>query len=267
MIRINNFKQRLKKSLIAIFCYWLIMSAILYFAADFIIFKPSKNPTKLSDILEISSKAEIKEIYNKDNEIINAFFIPQESDKIFVYFHGNAGYGIDIVIDKFLQKTNLNILVAPYLGYYPSTGKASEKNFYLSADKIMEYLINNGWQEEDIIIMGSSLGGAAVTYIASKYPNLNRTIIVNTFNSIYAMCLEEYYIFCIFTKDIINSSKYAKNIDGKILQFHSPIDETVPYKLGKKLFNDIKSQDKKFFDLYGNHSDFSFDQIIELSQL
>tara|TARA_B110000259_G_scaffold188366_1_gene246769 strand:+ start:4519 stop:5316 length:798 start_codon:yes stop_codon:yes gene_type:complete len=262
-MKINNIKQRLKKSILAMIIYWLLFSIILYFAANWIIFKPSKDGIDISKIAEISKNYEIKEIYKKDGKTLKAFFIPQKSNKIFVYFHGNAGANIHIVIDKFFKKTNLNILAPTYIGYKPSNGKPSEENFYLSADKVMEYLLQNGWKEENIIIMGSSLGGAAATYIASKYPKLNRTIIVNSFDSIHSMCQEQYYIFCIFAKNIINSSKYAKNIEGKIFQFHSIYDETVPYKLGKKLFSNIKSKDKEFTNLNGTHNDFSLDKIIK----
>lgn len=256
----KNFKKKLQKSLIAMFCYWVIISAILYFAADFIIFKASKQGL---DIDNFPQNTEIKEIYQDDNKILRAFLTLRESDKILVYFHGNVGANAHIIANDFYQKTDLNILVPTYFGYKPSTGSASRDNFYLSVDKIMEYLLNNGWKEEDIIIMGTSLGGAAASYAASKYSNLDRTIIVNSFDSIYSMCLEQYYIFCIFAGNIMDSAQYAKNISGKIFQFHSPNDKTVPYKLGKKLFTQIKSQDKKFFDLYGTHNDFSLDWVIE----
>ena len=266
-MKIKNFKKRTIKALIAMISYWLLFSGILYFAADWIIFKPPKSGVDITRISNISTNYEIKEIYNNDNKILKAFFIPQKSDKIFVYFNGNVGKNFHIVIDKFFQKTDLNILVPTYIGYKPSSGEANEENFYLSADKTIEHLLQNGWKEENIIIMGSSLGGAAATYIASKYPNLNRTIIVNAFDSINSMCLEQYYIFCIFTKNIINSAKYAKNIEGKIFQFHSLYDKIVPYKLGKKLFAMIKSKNKKFIDLNGTHNDFSLDRIIKESNL
>lgn len=261
----DKYKKKLKRSVIAIFCYWLTTSIVLFFAADFLIFQPSKIGLKSSKFDDITNNYQLKEIYKDDKKTLKAFFIPQKSDKILVFFHGNIGSNAHIIARDFFKKTDLNILIPTYFGYKPSTGKANEENFYLSLDKIMEYLLNNGWQEEDIIIIGVSLGGAGATYVASKYPNLNRTIIVNTFDSIYSMCLEQYYVFCLFGKNIINSVKYAKNIEGKIFQFHSKNDETIPYKLGRKLFSNINSKDKKFFDLYGDHNDFPLDQIIKYS--
>tara|TARA_Y100000389_G_C17468698_1_gene528200 strand:- start:1546 stop:2346 length:801 start_codon:yes stop_codon:yes gene_type:complete len=266
-MKTNNLKKKLKRSIIAIFFYWLIISSILYFAADFIIFKPSKTGLKFLENSEFSQFTEIKEIYKDNKKTLKAFFLPKKSNKILVYFHGNVGDNSFIIADKFFKKTNLNLLIPTYYGYKPSTGKASEKNFYLSADKVMEYLLNNGWKEENIVIMGTSLGAAAAIYLASKYTNLDRTIVVNGFDSINSMCLKQYYIFCIFAKNIINSTKYAQNIDGKIFQFHSIDDKIVPYQLGKKLFSKIRSDDKKFFDLNGNHNDFSLDKIIKKSQL
>jgi esterase/lipase len=262
-MKIDNIRARLKRSLTALAVFWITFSAFLYFAADFIIFKPSTQGVDISRIAKISKNYTIPEIYSDNNKTLKAFFLAQESDKILVYFHGNVGSNIHIVINKFFKNTDLNILVPTYFGYKPSTGKASKENFYLSADKTIEYLLKNGWQEEDIIVMGSSLGGAAASYIAAKYPKLNRTIIVNSFDSIISMCLEQYHIFCIFAKNIINSKKYAQNIAGKVFQFHSLQDETVPYELGRKLFLAIKSKDKKFIDLSGSHNDFSLDRIIK----
>jgi uncharacterized protein len=264
-MKIKNFKRKLKRSIIAIFCYWIVFSAFLYFASDFIIFKPSKEGLKSSDFSKISNNYEIKEIYQDQDKILRAFFIPQKSEKIIIYFHGNVGVNAHIMAKNLFHKTDFNILIPTYFGYKPSSGKASEENFYLSINKIIEYAIKSGWKEEDIIIMGNSLGGSAAIYASSKYPNLDRTIIINSFDSIKSMCLEQYYIFCIFADNIMNSIKYAEKIEGKIFQFHSLNDRIVPYNLGKRLFSAINSKDKNFFDLYGNHNDFSLDQIIKFS--
>jgi esterase/lipase len=261
-MKIKNFKRKLKRSIIAIFCYWIVFSTFLYFAADFIIFRPSKEGLKSSHFSKISENYEIKEIYQDQEKTLKAFFIPQKSEKIIIYFHGNVGMNAHIMAKNLFHKTDFNILIPTYFGYKPSTGKASEENFYLSINEVMKYVIKSGWKTEDIIIMGTSLGGAAAIYAASQYDNLDRTIVINTFDSIKSMCLEQYYIFCIFANNIINSSQYAQKIEGKIFQFHSKIDETVPYDLGKKLFNKIKTKDKKFFDINGTHNDFSLDQII-----
>ena len=75
-MKINNIKQRLKKSILAMIIYWLLFSIILYFAANWIIFKPSKDGIDISKIAEISKNYEIKEIYKKDGKTLKAFFIP-----------------------------------------------------------------------------------------------------------------------------------------------------------------------------------------------
>ena len=73
-MEIKNFKRKLKRSIIAIFCYWIIFSAFLYLVADFIIFKPSKQGLKSSNFSNISENYEIKEIYqDRDVKFYIAF--------------------------------------------------------------------------------------------------------------------------------------------------------------------------------------------------
>ena len=63
------------------------------------------------------------------------------------------------------------------------------------------------------------------------------------------MCIRSYGPLCIFTGDIFNTERNAREVTIPIRQFGYPGDTTVPFEEGKKLFDAFKSTDKKFTEL------------------
>lgn len=72
---------------------------------------------------------------------------------------------------SFSNLKQLNILHYEYFGYgLLNEHKASEKGCYKCADTAMKYLLNNlKLKQEEIILMGTSLGTGPTIYLAAKY--------------------------------------------------------------------------------------------------
>ena len=80
------------------------------------------------------------------------------------------------------------------------------------------------------------------------------------------MCIRSYGPLCIFTGDIFNSERNAREVTILVRQFGYSGDTTVPYSEGQKLFQAFKSTDKKFIELSNKgqtHSYPDFDTILK----
>jgi hypothetical protein len=91
---------------------------------------------------------------------------------------------------------------------------------------------------------------------ASKHQELNKTILVNTFNNMQSMCDFRLRFLCIFGSEVLPSDRYAAQIKGKVRQFHDVNDKTVPFELGSKLYDNLATKDKKFQQINGDHNQF-----------
>ncbi len=191
---------------------------------------------------------------NSAGEKIEIVTVPSAiTDQVILYFPGNWGR-VGYVLQ---QASAFGTVISPaYPGYSQSEGVASSANVYETVDITMQYLFELGYKEEQIVVLGHSLGGSPSVYAATKYPNLKKVVLVNTFYSIEAMCQKDYGIFCIFSKDYLNTSQLAPNATAKIRHFHTPNDELIPLSQGKRLFEMLGSADKKFVEIGGSHGEF-----------
>ncbi|EFC36651.1 hypothetical protein NAEGRDRAFT_59950 [Naegleria gruberi] len=106
-----------------------------------------------------------------------------------IMFHGNAGnisHRLTNARDMY-HTLKCNILMVEYRGYGKSTGEPSEEGLKNDAETAIRYLLEkrSDINPNNIFIFGRSLGGAVSIYLASKYANAIRGVIVeNTFMSI-----------------------------------------------------------------------------------
>lgn len=262
------FNELLKNKviLLALFIFftlsiWFLASFIILLFANRLIFKNKNSQGKVTSNLPFE---EVFLPYGNERKIYLVQSFAKKSDHLVVlFFHGNAG-NLSRPID--VLSPFYNVVAPAYPGYHLSTGKPTEQGIYETVDLTMKYLKEIGIKEENILIFGASLGGAAALYTASKYPKVKRVIIVNSFDRIKSICQENYSPFCIFSGSILNNIKLGQEVkSAKIRQFHSIEDEVVNFKLGENLFRKIASSDKKFYQIKGKHADFDAVEIIKES--
>lgn len=238
---------------------WLLISILLKTFSNQIIFHPQIS--KKFDYNNI--KSPYTTIFLKDEKInIETLFIRnKESKKLFIYFTGNSGR-LDYIINSFSKE--YNILSPAYPGFHKSFGKPNQEGVINTVDIIFKYALEQKYKIENIYVLGHSLGGFPALYSYYKYQP-KKTIIVNSFDNIYNMCQERYWIFCIFANDIFDSKSLGNNqiYSSPIYQFHNKKDKVVPFKRGEALFSSIKSNNKKFFEISGNHAYFDINDLLQ----
>ena len=200
---------------------------------------------------------DVKITTDEEGVQLHGWFIPSPADrKTLLFFHGNAGNishrEESITI---FNRAGLSIFIVDYRGYGNSTGEPSEEGVYNDARSAWNYLTDTrGIASEDIIIFGRSLGGVVATQLASEVSAAG-LIVESTFSSAKDMAqhLMPYLSRLIYMRYKFDAEQTIQNVEIPLLVMHSPGDDIIPFKMGKKLF-DAGNEPKTFFELRGDHN-------------
>ncbi len=183
-------------------------------------------------------------IVTTGSEGYKGYFINNGSDKLLVYFYGNAmlaRYSVESFSEskKELFK-DYNIMIFDYPGYglNKELGQPSDKAIYKMTDSLCKYVSGlEGYSKK--YVTGFSLGTGVAVYAAAKGEWDALALIApydsitNVFNSIFPAF---YGPFKLAVKSPFPSYKFAPEVDERVLIYCSEADEMVPSKLAKKLY-------------------------------
>ena len=118
----------------------------------------------------------------------------------------------------------------------------------------MEWLKNNGVDENNIIIFGESLGTGIATEIAQK-GNFAGLILETPFTSMVEAAKNFYpYIpVGLLLKDKYENQKKIKSINIPVLVMHGEADKIVPFWMGKKIFDLANNPKYSYFTKDDDH--------------
>ena len=172
-----------------------------------------------------------------------------------VYFHGNRNnVSHYLKFCSYLASMGYEVFSVEYRGYGKSSGLPSQRAILDDFPYLNQYFTDKlGKKNDRLILYGCSLGGAvAIKYARSYIPQA--LIIESSFSSLYDLGIHRYFFLPIrwLLHQRFNSVKSINHIACKKLIMHSPHDNVIPYKLGRKLYNKA-SDPKVFFEMKGNH--------------
>ncbi|NND80447.1 MAG: alpha/beta hydrolase, partial [Maribacter sp.] len=143
--------QRFKKLAKGLLFIYVLITIMLYFLQEKLIFLP----TRLPNDFEYSFTHDFEEINLKteDGYNLNAIHFKQVKSKgLILYFHGNAGnlsrWGD---ITSFFVEKDFDVLVMDYRTYGKSTGKLSEEALHDDAQLFYDYAMKQ-YDEDEIIL-------------------------------------------------------------------------------------------------------------------
>ncbi|MFD2726972.1 alpha/beta hydrolase [Hyunsoonleella rubra] len=176
-INFRKILRRLVRTIIALIVIYLASLVFLYFKQERFFF----NPKILSKDYRFEFKEPFEElnIEVEDNIFLNAVLFKAEASKgVILYFHGNAG-----AIHEWGKRAHLflenqyDILFVDYRGYGKSDGGYCNSDEFLSdAQKVYDFT-KTRYEENDITVLGFSLGTGAASYVASR--NKPKMLILN----------------------------------------------------------------------------------------
>lgn len=171
---------------------------------------------------------------------------------------------------EFLSNNGYNSIIFDLRAHGESGGKFCTYGYYEKRDvsRIIDYTIAEISDSKPIGIMGTSLGGAIAVQSMAVDKRIKCGVIVSTFSSLnqisYDYMKRVLYIPFKFVSDLaldeagriarfpankINPKDYAKDVFQPVLVMHGNMDDRINIEYGKEIFNNIKSTNKKFYEI------------------
>lgn len=220
---------------------------MIFFPTRALVEKPTDWDLKYEDISLITT----------DDIKLHGWYLPRQgSNKVLLFLHGNAGnisHRSESV--SLFHRLGLNVFIFDYRGYGKSEGVPDEKGINKDAHSAWQFLNQNkGFDKDNIIIFGRSLGGSVATRLAAD-AQPGALIVESTFSSARDMANA---IFPILSRLVLlryrfNAVAYIKQVKCPVMVIHSPEDEIIPFRQGKKIYQ--AANDPKFFlEIKGDHN-------------
>ena len=197
---------------------------------------------------------------SEDGTRLHAWYCPAENPRAVVLFaHGNAGNlsGRAWFAGFMQREMNCSIMLFDYRGYGRSEGSPNEEGVLADGRAARRELAKlAGVTEEQIVLMGRSLGGSVAIDLAAHKP-ARALIVESTFTSVPDVAAVHYPMFPVrlIMRTQLNSIDKIDKHKGPLLHSHGDADEVIPYHLGEQL-HEAANQPKQFFRISGGtHND------------
>jgi len=211
-----------------------------------VVFQPARFP--VGDWKPRNLHFEDAGIATQDGLRLHGWYCEGKSPGAAVLFaHGNAGNVTDCYwkLRYLTEKLGVSVLCFDYRGYGKSEGTPSEEGILKDARAARRWLaIRNGISEKDIVLLGSSLGGAVAVDLAAK-DGARGLILESTFTSLPEVADSKRPKLGSAMSIQLDSLAKIRNYHGPLLQTHGDADRVVPIALGEKLFQ-AANQPKQF---------------------
>jgi fermentation-respiration switch protein FrsA (DUF1100 family) len=183
-----------------------------------------------------------------DGTSIHAWFIAppdwRPSSGAVLYSHGNCGNlsTRQGTMARWRKELNRAVLIYDYPGFGKSSGKPTEQGCYEAGEAAHAWLLETmNVSQREIILLGSSMGGAVATELATRHDN-RLLVLVGTYTNYPDRAQKT--IFWLPTRWLVSNrlDNLAKidQVRGPVFIAHGTADDVVPFWMGEKLFEKAK---------------------------
>jgi fermentation-respiration switch protein FrsA (DUF1100 family) len=236
------------------------LAAFVMIFEDRFIYFPAKYPSGAWDVGAASVKVEDVWFRAADGVRLHGWYCAPRGDDdgraqrrvTLLWFHGNAGNVTSrLGMIERLAELPAEVFIIDYRGYGRSEGSPSEAGLYADARGAWDYLTTERKvPPSKIIVFGDSLGGAVAVELATRIEPAG-LIVQSGFTSIRDMAGEVMPFvpgFLLRTK--MDSLSKIAGVRAPKLFIHSPADELVPYRFGRRLY-EAAPEPKRFYEVSG----------------
>ena len=237
-----------------LFLVYFLVLVYLYFFQRNLMYHPNENNYS-NDELKVNVE-KIKVITRDGIDLLGWYHEKNLKEfKTLLFFHGNAG-SLENRIHKLNRfgEMKINFLIIAWRGFSGNKGKPSEKGLYEDGQSAIQWLLEKGLNEKDIIIYGESLGTGIATHL-SQNKDFAGVILETPFTSMVdaAKTFYPYIPVNLLLKDKFKNEDKVKNINSPILIMHGEVDQIVPFAMGKRIFEVANEPKFSYFTKHDNH--------------
>ncbi|MEZ6129338.1 MAG: alpha/beta hydrolase [Planctomycetaceae bacterium] len=164
---------------------------------------------------------------------------------LILFLHGNGGNRAGRVTwYQMIAEADADVLAIDYHGYGDSEGSISQETLERGCDASMKFITEDlGYHPGDVMVMGTSLGGAAAVYTAANQcrtgPSPGALLTVATFSSMVDVASSIYWWVPVrmVLLDRYPSDQQITAVDCPVVSLHGEDDALVHMKFGRRLFD------------------------------
>ena len=174
----------------------------------------------------------------------------------FLHCHGNAENIAEVGQysgDRFRQTFNADLFTFDYRGFGKSEGTPFEAGVLEDSEAAFQWLCEKtNKQPTDISLIGHSLGGGPAVHLAKKY-GCRLIILQRTYSSISDAGQKQYPWLPVrmLMRNQFHSAEKIKDVSAPLFQSHGDADRLIPIELGKQVFDNSPTTNKKFVAVKG----------------
>ena len=251
---LKKFRKSLLLLIQIIILIYILILTFLYFYQRNLMYHPDEN-NYFGDQISVDIK-EVKVITDDNIDLLGWYHEKDiKKDKTILFFHGNAG-SLENRIHKLnhFRDMDVNFLIIAWRGFSGNKGKPSEEGLYEDGKSAINWLVNKGVKQENIILYGESLGTGVATHLAQNKKFAG--IILETPFTSMTDAAKNFYPYIpvnLLLKDKFDNKKKMKNINIPVLIMHGEVDQIVPFFMGKKIYEISKEPKYSYFTKHDNH--------------
>ena len=227
----------------------LIYGAICYIVSR-VVYQPTRYP---GGWWHTQSEVGAQDVWllTSDRVRLHAWWVGAPSSRLVtLYLHGNGGNLAHRPGHLHeIAAAGSSVLILDYRGYGKSGGRPTERGLYRDADSGYDHLIGMGYQPAQIVVHGESLGSAVAVELASRRP-CGGLILESPFTSLSEMAGSIVpFVGRLFAGGYNTRRKIAR-VSVPLLVIHGDCDRTVPYAMGRAVF-ETANEPKSFWTVAG----------------
>ena len=189
------------------------------------------------------------EFASSNGQTVRAWYLCQDASSVrdrqlILFLHGNGGNRASRVAwYELLNQVRCDVLAIDYQGYGDSSGKPTQANVENDSIGAWSYAVEQlGYTPAEIVIVGTSLGGAAAVHVASIQCKTNAApaglVTVSSFSSMLDVVSSMYRWVPVkaILLDQYPSSNKIGGVTSPFIHFHGDADRVVEQHFGRQLF-------------------------------
>lgn len=230
--------------LLALCGLYIIFCLTVYFFPEMFFYNPTNKPSDISAAHQGGYQA--KEVHYKSadgTDLLGWYTKPVSENYVVLFLHGNS-YNVEKFYQKMLPlaKAGYGTFMAEYRGFGGIKGEINQKNLEEDAIAAVNYLKSLGYENDNIIVYGMSLGSHMAintVYNLQKDGKFASLLLEVPFDSLHGV-IEKVVPAPLPIKQIVRD-KYDNmamidKIDTNVLIMGGSEDPTVPIELAENLF-------------------------------
>lgn len=234
--------------------YLLLFALLLINSCTFLVNRVAFHPDKKNHISEERLPNYVTPVTvatGKRGSLHGFYFHNSLSEKIILFFHGNAGNIAHRVADmQKLYDLGYSVVGISYRGFGKSSGRPSERKVYQDGAALYNYAKSLGYSDSSIVVFGRSIG-STVAIDLSQEKEFHKVVLVTPLTTgkdqVRQMGMR---LFVPFAGKAFNNREKITKLKAPLLIVHGTEDALIPHTMGKELYEKARCV-KKFTLIHG----------------